>query len=666
MKNKWCFNWPLRPAIRRAFGVLLCVGPWALPQAVRADSPEWLRAVARAPLPNYPAETKAVLLLDEQITTVKDTGEIRTTYRRAYKILRPEGRYVARVVVPFDTETKITFLKAWSLPAAGREYEVKEKDAIERALYDDLYSDNKDKLLEIPGADPGTVVGFEYEQKRRPSVLQDLWFFEDLLPVRQARYTLALPPGWEYQSVWMNHEKQEPVAAGENTWRWDLKDLAPVEPQDSMPPWRAVAGWMAVSYFPRGADRGGKAVGTWDDVGRWYSSLSVGRRQSTPAIQAKVAELAASAPGVIEKMRALSGYVQRDIRYVSIQIGIGGYQPHMASDIFTNRYGDCKDKVTLLSTMLKEIGIPSYYVLIHTDRGLVQEQFPTPLTFNHVILAIALPAGTPLEKLHSVSDHPKLGKLLFFDPTDDITPMGHLPSSLQATFGLLVSEAGGELVRLPLQAPATNRLLRTGKLELSPGGTLSGEVKEEREGVQATMRRAAFISSEKNDRKKVIEEFLAGYLTGFSLTSAEVDNLEKYDQNLVLRYRFVADRYAKSAGNMLLLRPRVLGQKAWSVMEGEARKYPVAFRSTSIESDQFEITLPAGYKVEELPAPVELDYGFAEYRSKMEVKGNILSYWREYKIKEVLVGKEKLDTLKKFFRQVAADERFNAVLQRAP
>jgi len=666
MKSKWCCRRWLRPANSGTLRFLLALVLLALPGAARGDSPEWMRAAARTTLPTYAPETKAVMLLDEQITTVKDNGEIRTTYRRAYKILRPEGRYLARVVVPFDAETKITFLKAWAIPAQGKDFEVKEKDAVERALYDDLYSDNKEKVLEIPGADPGNVIGYEFEQRRRPTVLQDVWFFEDLLPVRQARFTLLLPPGWEYQSVWMNHAKQEPAAAGENAWRWELQDLQAVEEQDSMPPWRAVAGWMAVSYFPKGGDRSGKAVGTWDDVGRWFSSLASGRRQITPAIQAKVRELTAAGPTVLEKMRALSSYVQRDIRYVSIQIGIGGYQPHMASDIFTNRYGDCKDKATLLSTMLKEIGVDSYYVLIHTDRGMVQPEFPTPLTFNHAILAIVLPPGTPLQNLYGVTDHPKLGKLLFFDPTDDMTPLGYVPWTLQANAGLLVTAAGGELTKLPLQAPATNRLLRTGKLELSAAGRLSGEVQEVREGASAISRRAAFISSEKGDRKKMVEEFLAGYLTGFLLTSAEVENLDKFDQNLILRYRFVADRYAKTAGNMLLLRPRVVGQKSSAIMEGEERKYPVEFRNATLESDQFEITLPAGYKVEELPPPVELDYGFAEYRSKMEMKGNVLSYWREYKLKEVMIGKEKLDTLKKFFRQVAADERFNAVLQRTP
>lgn len=110
----------------------------------------------------------------------------------------------------------------------------------------------------------------------------------------------------------------------------------------------------------------------------------------------------------------------------------------------------------------------------------------------------------------------------------------------------------------------------------------------------------------------------------------------------------------------------MLGQKSTSLLEGKERKYPVEFDNASQDTDHFEITLPAGFKVEELPAPVEIDYGFAEYRSKTELKENVLTYSREFKVKEVMVGKDKLEALKKFYRQVAADERFNAVLQRAP
>src|SRR5207249_1857322 len=137
--------------------------------------------------PSYPEKTDAVILLDEQETRVKDSGEIRTIRRLAYKILRPEGRSHATFVVSFDQETKVTFLKAWSISARGEE-EVKEKDAVETGFTaETLYSDLRRKIITAPSADPGSIVGYEYEQKRGPAILRDVGRIEDANAVLRGR-----------------------------------------------------------------------------------------------------------------------------------------------------------------------------------------------------------------------------------------------------------------------------------------------------------------------------------------------------------------------------------------------------------------------------------------------------------------------------------------------
>src|SRR5690349_12678225 len=97
----------------------------------------------------------------------------------------------------------------------------------------------------------------------------------------------------------------------------------------------------------------------------------------------------------------LASFVQREIRYVAVEVGIGGYEPHHAQATFKNRYGDCKDKVTLLSTMLSDIGVESYYVLINTSRGVVMPEFPSPRFFNHAIVAIRIPGEAQPDVLPS-------------------------------------------------------------------------------------------------------------------------------------------------------------------------------------------------------------------------------------------------------------------------
>jgi hypothetical protein len=350
---------------------------------------------------------------------------------------------------------------------------------------------------------------------------------------------------------------------------------------------------------------------------------------------------------------------------VAIELGIGGWQPHSASEVFTHRYGDCKDKATLLAAMLHEIGVESYYVPINTNRGSVTPDTPANLGFNHVILAIKVPEGVPETSLVAMLNHPKMGKILFFDPTNEYTPFGQIGGYLQANYGLLVTPDGGELLSLPKQSSALNSIQRTAALALDPSGKLQGEVHETRMGdrawgVRATLRNV----TNDQDRVKPIENVLSSSLSNFRLTKANVVNLMQSDQPFGFNYTFEADGYAKTAGNLLLLRPRVLGSKSRGILETkEPRKFPIEFEGPVKDVDQFEITIPAGYEVEELPPPVDADFGFASYHSKTFAKGNVVGYTRTFEVNDLSVPVAKAEELKKFYRIIANDERSTAVLR---
>jgi hypothetical protein len=639
--------------------------------AARAgDAPAWMHALVSAPLPAHDEKTDAVLLYSEDILSVQGNGKIKRTERRVFKILRPDGRKYGRVYANFDSETKINSIHGWCIPAQGKDYEVKDKDAMETALFGvqdgELMTDFKTKVLTIPAADPGNIVGYEIDQEVRPYVMQDVWTFQrEEIPVREAHYTLQLPQGWEYKATWLNYAEAKPSQAGTQS-QWVVKDVEGIKPEYDMPPREGVAGQMIVSLIPPGGSQS-KGFENWMDMGRWEDGLAQGRRDASQEIKQKVAELTGSKATQLEKMRALAQFAQRDVRYVAIQLGIGGWQPHPASDIFVHRYGDCKDKATILSTMLKEIGVTSYYVSVNTERGTVTPATPATRWFNHEILAIKLPDGLEDTSLVAVLAHPKLGRLLIFDPTDDMTPIGQLRGALQANYALLVTPEGGELVELPKLPALLNGVQRTAKLTLNPTGTLSGDVREVRVGDRAAAQRAALRSVTKDaDRIKPVESLLANSLSTYALTKASVTNLNQMDQPFIFDYSLVAQNYAKTAGNLLLVRPRVIGNKSSSLLETkEPRKYPVEFEGPSRDTDTFEIKLPDGYQVDDLPPAVNADYSFASYHSKAEVDGNTLRYTRTFEVKELSVPLSKVEDLKKLYRIIADDERNTAVLKPA-
>ena len=642
---------------------------WTPRAAAGGDAPQWMHALVNAPLPSYDEKTDAVLLYSETNVTVISTDKMRTQVREAYKILRPEGRHHGTVKVPFDAQTKVNGLHGWCIPVQGKDYEVKEKDAIESAYMPEfvLASDAKVKILQIPAPDIGNIVGYEYETEERPIFLQDVWEFQEHDPVRESRYSLQVPAGWEYKASWLNHPEVKPTQTGSNSWQWVVSDIKAIRYEAFMPPLDGVAGRMVLSFFTSEKIALNSNV-DWDAMGKWYSNLIGQRIDSSPEVKQQVAALTASKTTPLQKMQAVAGFVQQDIRYVAIELGVGGYQPHAASEVFAHRYGDCKDKATLVRSMLREIGIDSYHVVIYTERGAVTPQTPAHHGFNHAILAIKLPNGLADPSLIAIFEHPKLGKLLFFDPTNDLIPFGQLPGYLQANYGLLVTPDGGELVELPQQPSAMNSIQRTAKLTLDTAGMLKGEVKEMRLGERASSERWRLRTVAKDtDRIKPIEDLLANSLSSFHITRATLINLQQTDQPFGFNYSFESPNYAKNAGNLLLVRPRVIGVKGLGFLETkEPRKFPIEFEGPARDTDAFEITIPAGYVVDDLPPAVDVDLGFASYHAKTVVNGNVVDYTRTFEVRQLSVPVSQAEDLRKFYRIIAGDERSTVVLKPAP
>jgi hypothetical protein len=640
---------------------------WIVPAAMSffaaaspAAVPNWLRVAASAPLPQYSSKTNAVVLLDEQTITVNESGDVRMNRRLALKILRPEGRDYGLFALPYGKDTRLNYLKGWSLPVGLPENEVKEKSAVETGWSSDvLYSDVRRKMLMVPGADPGTVVGFEYEQQERPFLLQHIWSFQRSLPVRKARLSLQLPAAWEFKSVWRNYRPKDPAVSG-NQFTWEIEDVPPLPKESFMPPEDAVAGQMGLSYLATGVNAA-KNQANWRDVAAWFAALAATQVRVTPPVARKSQELAGSVSLPWKKVETLAEFVQRQIRYVAIPIGISSHQPHPAGDVLSNGYGDCKDKATLLKALLKAAGIDSYYLLVNSERGSVNPDFASVLNFNHVILAIRQPAGESVPLFSQVS-HAVLGTLVLFDPTDPLTPLGLLPDSEQSSYGLLVRDDGGELLRIPLLAPSASRLIRAATLKLESNGTLTGAVNEQRWGDFAAETRAQYRRAEGPAQSQILEGFLSTSLAHFQLNDGTLENLDR-TSDLGLTYRFTAPNYGKVTGDYLLLRPRVLGNKSLDLGEKKERHYPLSLSTASVQTDSFDIELPGGYEVYELPRPANAEYPFAQYKSKISLEGKTLHYERQYVARQVEIPQASFDDFWNLQRTISADEQAYVLLK---
>ena len=650
------------PAIRAVAGA--CFFLLASCGSLRASIvPDWVHQAASQTLPGYAPDTNAVVLLDEESDNVTAPGEYTEHHRRVVKILRPDGRHEGYFHVELGQKEKLLSLHAWTVDKTGREYELKEKDFADRSfptfiLYDDIHY----RTANAPASDPGSVIAIEYEARRQSYSNQTYWFLQSDIPVRETSLTVQLPPGWEFKDSWAATTAVKPTGVGENSWKWTKRDLPGIESEPRMPYSGALSERMAVAFFPPSRS---KYEASWDGIARWYAALAVNRRAPTPEIISKVREMTSGKTDFDSKLRAIAGFMQSEIRYVAIEIAIGGFQPHPASEVFHYRYGDCKDKATLLSSMLQEAGIRSEFVLVDTRRGMVDPALPSPY-FDHAILAIELPDAIQAKAYQSVITA-KSGKLyLIFDPTDEVTPLGTLRGELQDTYALLVTDSGGEMIHTPLMPPVTNLVARTGRFTLAADGTLSGEISETRGGDSAASSRAMLLYSTEKERTEHFERALGDSLKGFSLHDTSIEHLNDLQENLRLKLMFTAPGYGQVRGPLMLVPARVFGQNSLNLEHGKPRKYPVVFDSTIQETDNFEIDLPPGYTVDDLPEPTKVDAGFASFQSKFEVTGSQLRYSREYVRREVKIDPARFSELRKFEERLGADEMAAVVLKKVP
>jgi hypothetical protein len=622
----------------------------SLPAYASKDSvPDWVRAAAAAPLKTYSPETSAVVLLDETTLTVGADG-------RAVE----HRRHVA----------KILSLHVWSIGADGHEYQMKDSEMGEIGYpgQGNFFEDLRMRVANPPGRDPGGVIAYEYEQKREPYLHEATWTFQDDVPRVSQSFTLELPAGYTYGTTWAHagerKDREKAVDLEHERFRWEMPETPAIDLErvPMHPSMAALAGRMTVHYGPAGASGGAAPVESWQALGEWFDGLSRDRLVATPEIAAKAKELTAGKTDFYEQAEAIGEFVQGRIRYFVIEMGVGGFQPHPAGDIFKNGYGDCKDKATLLSAMLSSVGIHAALMMVDHRRGVVDPAAPS-LFGDHMIAAIEVPKGYQNAKLRSVVTAKSGRRYLIFDPTWEKTAFGQLEHNLQGGYGLLLEGPATEIVELPVLSPELNTVRRTASFQLAADGSLKGQVKETRFGDLSETERTVYTQGDAKEQSSYLHEALGRDLTSFEVKDVKVENASALNKDLTMSYELTAERFGRTMGPLLMVRPRVYGDEGMEI-DRKTRRVPVDLRSTREMRDDFTIELPAGYGVDELPEPVKVDVGFAAYESRTELKGTTLHYTRTYTVREVSVPAERYGDVQKLAMAIEGDEQSRAVFKK--
>jgi hypothetical protein len=641
---------------------------WPARAAMAGDqAPPWLAAAARQPTPSYAAGAPALVLWREAEVTVDTGGKIVRAERYAVRVLKPEGRKEAAAVKSYTPDTeKVSELRAWVIGPSGQARALGKEYAADLELPgESLYEQVRARSITASReCGEGAIFGYESVMEERSVFTQLEWQFQQRLPVLTARYTLHMPAGWELKTVMLNRAPMDPPAAG-NTAMWELRDLPYLEAEADSPPVTALAPRLAISLFPAAGTHTtlGQTFGNWLDVSRYASDLQDPQSLPDAAVTARAQALTAGAASEMERIRAIAVYVQ-NLRYVSIQMGLGrggGFRPHAASWVFAKGYGDCKDKANLMRAMLRAIGISSYPVLIYaSDARYVREEWPSPLQFNHCILAIAVSGAV---SGYAVVRVPATGRLLIFDSTDPHTPLGAIPDDEQSSLALIVAGSQGALIRMPEAPPDNNRLERTTELQVSVDGSLQGAVTERFFGGMAVRARSQYLENGNGELAKSIERWMAAHVPGASISLAEPsDNFP--DNTFRLAMQFAAPHYAQIMQNRLLIfRPGAVPRSDSVPVTEAERKYPLVVRGETFR-ETVKARLPPGFAIDETPAEARVEGSLGVFKSTCAAKDDEVTWIRSLCIQAQVIPAARYSEVKSFLRRVAEAEAEPIVLVR--
>ncbi len=624
--------------------------------------PQWGLDAAKTHTPDYAKDASAIILFDEYVETIDDQGRAVEREREAIRVLQPQGRGNT-CAVSYDVDQKINYFRVWTIAADEKQYQAQDTDFTEEGDTDIpiMLSTRKTRLAHPPAVDVGAVEICESEELMEPYSQEKIWDIQNGIPVVFQALEVDLPAGRAHAQSWHNHAQVAPVEVAPNHWRWEVKDEPALILRDipSRPSWAALAARMDVQW-------GEAAVAgmdnQWRALGEWVTKLEADRPDPSPEITAKVQSLIAGAPDFYTKLSRITDSIQKDIRYFVVIRGIGGLQANHAADIFRNRYGDCKDKTTLLISMLQVAGIHAFYVPVDDRRGVVDPQQPS-LLGNHMITAIEIPPGVQDPRLMAIVKAGDGKRYLIFDPTDERTPVGNLGSDLQGSYGLLSAGNASQLIALPVLGPDANGTERKGSFTLALDGTLSGSVDDSHSGPDGADLRTFLKYTDAKEQHEYWENRIAGDLPGVVLTSFQFVQPQALDKPLEFHYKFTTGQYAHQAGPLLLVRPRVVGSDALPFND-KPRTVAIDLGATGRWRDSYDIALQPGYVVDETPDPVDIDTDFASYHSAVTAKPGDLHYEREYVVRQVEIPVTEAAAFRKLESAILADERGTAVLKK--
>jgi transglutaminase-like putative cysteine protease len=605
-------------------------------------------------------EESVVLLLDDGVVRYEADGTGVKTYRQVTQILSPDAvsDYAEHEFSYSPGHQRLTVnwirvVRPDGTVVSHAPTQVQDAD-VPATLGDPVYTDAKVRRFSLSGVAPGTIVDWSYSiEERKPFLPGDFsasWSVHTGRLTRRSRYVVELPASIQPHLLERNLTflRRETVARGRRTYVWATQDVPRVNPEEFMADSNGV--FMSIELA---------APLQWETIGRWYAGLARDRYALDGTVLQKLPALLAGVRSSDDTLRAVQRWVAQDIRYVSIALGLGGYQPRTPAQVVATGYGDCKDKATLFIAVVNRLGFQAYPVLLNSG-GRIERALPSIGQFDHAIAVVERPRGR-----------------VYVDLTADLVPYGELPASDQGQFALVVHQDGtSEQVIIPEEAPSANlnetRIVGT----VSADGYLTASYEERALGTRQYGLRSLFLGPIDSTHRADFARSIATKL----YPGAAADSLQIFDgrdltadPRVAIRiFNGLAARRTGSGSTLILTLPfpsmRSMADAATALESRGARRFPIdaaKIVGPVVGASEVTLTLPEGWRVQ-LPPTVTVAGKWGSYTARYTQEGTTLTVSRRLEGARGIYPPEALSDLTAWLRAIGEDDVPYLVIEPEP
>ncbi|MBU3958574.1 MAG: DUF3857 domain-containing protein, partial [Candidatus Omnitrophica bacterium] len=562
----------------------------------------------------YPQAGALILYCDEKIEITPENTQV-SYIHYIIKILNERGKEdFAESHINYDcTFEKVELEYARTIKPDGTVVEVGSRHIrdVSKYLNFPLYSNARVFIISFPEIAEGAVV--EYKAKIYRSQLINKKDFvisyplQSAEPIIDANLTIDLPQTKDLYIKTINEKYNYSKAVlkpkiqkkdNRLIYNWQFNNIPQILPESNMPPGTEINPSILISTFNQ-----------WRQIYDWWWPLAKDKIGVDSAIKDKIKELTAGLVSDAEKAKAIYNFCAQKIRYVAVEYGQAGYEPHSACDIFKNKYGDCKDQAILLVAMLREAGFDAWPVLISTkDYYNLNEDFPS-VQFNHCIACVSLD-----------------NEIVFLDPTAETCPFGDLPIDDQGRKTLVFKNDGYQIQDTPLYPAHHNLLKECVDIKINSDETITAKRSIFTYGIYDQAQRFWLLYTPPELVEETIKEKIQEISIGARLDSYVVKNLNDLNTPLELSYVFNGTDYCTLAGPLRIM-PE-LSALDTSLVAKDKRKYAIDFDILNTKETILEFEIPDNFAIRYLPQCLNADSPWLEFSVEYNRKDNKI-YFRE-------------------------------------